>query len=213
MLYGLMNVSIFGVSFSQLSMGFTLFLFIVSSLTQIQEFLKHFNGLVKIAEFLVNMTYFLVAFGLLVLIVSFFGCVQTFLEELQRLVEIVLILELASDDLIYSNKLATNLLLDFLKCTTFNGSIQSRFETSFGVENIQYLFFTNTETHVSFGFSFDVLSFNTDVKAFLIEIGGSFIVHKLLELLSYSGVLLHTVLDLIIAVKLFGILKILTEGK
>lgn len=124
-----------------------------------------------------------------------------------------MILELASDDLIYSHKLATNLFLDFLKCTTLNGSIQSRFEATFGVENVKNFFFTNSETHVSFGLSFDVLSLNTDVKTFLIEIRSSFIVHKLLKLLGNSGVLLHTVLDLIIAVKLFGILKALTEGK
>ena len=124
-----------------------------------------------------------------------------------------MILELTGNDLIYSHKLATNLFLDFLKCTTLNGSFQSRFQAAFGVENIEYLFFADTETHVSFGFSFDELSFNTDVKAFLIEIRSSFIVHKLLELLSYSGVLLDTVLDLIIAVKLFGVLKVLTEGK
>lgn len=124
-----------------------------------------------------------------------------------------MILELTGDDLIYSNKLAANFFFNFLKCTTFNGSFQSRFKATFGVENIEDFFFADTEAHVSFGFTFDVLIFHTDVEAFLIEIGGSFIVHKLLKLLSNSGVLLHTVLDLIIAVKLFSVLKVLTEGK
>lgn len=70
-LYSKMDVSIFGVGFGQLSMGFTRFLFIAGVLTRIQELVKVFNGFVKIAELFVNMSYFLVAFGLLVLIFSF----------------------------------------------------------------------------------------------------------------------------------------------
>lgn len=66
---------------------------------------------------------------------------------------------------------------------------------------------------MSFGLSFDVLLFNTDVKAFLIEIRSSFIVDKFLELFCYGGVLLHTLYDLIIAVKLFGVFKVLAEGQ
>lgn len=66
---------------------------------------------------------------------------------------------------------------------------------------------------MSLGFSLDVLSFNTDVETFLIEVRGSFIVYELLKLLCYCRVLLNAILDLVIAIKLFGVLKILAEGQ
>ena len=69
-LYGSMDVSIFGVGFSQLSMGLTCFLFIVSRLTQLEEFVQHLDGFVEIAQFLVDVTYFLVALGFLLLVLS-----------------------------------------------------------------------------------------------------------------------------------------------
>ena len=66
---------------------------------------------------------------------------------------------------------------------------------------------------MSLGFSLDILSFNTDVETFLVEVRGSFIVYELLKLLCYCRVLLYAILDLVIAIKLFGVLKILAEGQ
>ena len=212
-LYGRMDVSIFGVGFSQLSMGLTCFLFIVSRLTQLEEFVQHLDGFVEIAQFLVNVTYFLVALGFLLLVLSSLWYVEAFLEELQTLLEIVLILKFTGDDLVYLDKLAADLFFQFLKRASFNGSFQSGLEATFGVENIEDILFADTKTHVSFGFSLDVLSLNTDVEAFLVEVWGSFIVYELLELLCDSRVLLNAIFDLVIAVKLFGILKILAEGQ
>ena len=203
MLDRLVHVSILRVRLSQLLMRLTCFRFVVRFFTQLQELVQEFYSFFQVTQHLVDVTDFLVAFCLLIPIFSSLGSVEALLEELQRLVEVVLVLELNGDDLVHSYKFSGDLFLDFAKISV-DCLLESSFQISHCIENIEDFLFTNSETHISLGFSLDKLGLNTDIEALLVVVGCRLVVIELLELLSHYSLLLEAIFGLALPVKALG---------
>lgn len=147
---------------------------------------------------------FLAAFCLLVFILGFFRSCQAPLEELESLVEVTLVLELDGNNLINTDKLPRYFLFELLVISTVS-FFESSFQIAHGVKNVEHLFFTNSETHVSLGLPFSVLPLNAHIEALFVEVGSRFIIVQLFKLGCDYSTLLQTVWNMSFPIVLLGI--------
>ena len=81
------------------------------------------------------------------------------------------------------------------------------------MEYIHDFLLTNTQTHISFGFSFSVLIFYTDVQALLIEIGSRLVVVEVFKLFGHSSILFKTSINILTSIVVLSANEIVTELK
>ena len=159
-----------------------------------------------------NMTNLLIALSLLNTIFSTLRGVKTLLEELQGLIEVIMLLEIKGNDLIHSYKLLANFFFYFSK-VSIDSLCQSGFKISHGIKNVKNLFLANTQSHISLGDTLNMSwgGLERDVEALFVEVGGSFIVVKILKLLSYTSVLFEAVFGLAFSIVLFRTNEVITQ--
>lgn len=117
------------------------------------------------------------------------------MEELKCRFEVILFLFLESDGLIHSNEFLTDYFLKILDVGIFSFA-EGRYQIGHGVEYVHDFLLAKTKTHVGVGLTLRILVFNTDVQTLLVEIGGSLIIVKILELLGHLRILLETLVNL-----------------
>lgn len=79
------------------------------------------------------------------------------------------------------------------------------------MEYIHDFFLTNSEPHVSFGFTFSILILYTNVKTLLVEVTRSLIIVKVFELLGNICILLKASINVLTSVVIFSIDKVAAE--
>ena len=210
MLDGRMDVTILAVGLGQLPVSFSSLCLIIGFFTQGQEFVQELDRLLEVAELLMNVPNLLVALGFLQAVLSSLGGIKALLEELERLVEVVHVLELNGYNLVHSNELHGNLLLNFLNVTV-DDFLEGGFQIVFGVEDVEYLLLAAPEPLVGLSFTDDILRIDTCVKAFLVEVGGGFIVVKFFKMLSHNSVLLQAFLYVVFPEVALGVLQVLAQ--
>lgn len=71
------------------------------------------------------------------------------------------------------------------------------------MEYIHHFFLTDSESHVSFSFTFRILILDTDVKTLLIEVRSSLIIVEIFELFGNIRILLQASINILISVVVF----------
>ena len=210
MLDSLLHVTIFGVCLGELSMGLCLLRSHISLDRDVEEFLEILNRFHQVTLLLVNVTNFLIAFSLLWLVVGSLGGLQTLLEVIEGFLEIVLFLHLICNSLIDTHQFLTDFLFQFILVTFFSLS-EGRYQILHCMVYVVDLLLADTETHVSLGLSLEVLVLDTDVQAFLVEVGGRLVIVKIFKLLGDSSILLKAGIYILAAEVILSIYEVVTQ--
>jgi hypothetical protein len=181
-------------------------------LAHLQELRQLGYRFFKVTKLLINETNALVALSLLLLIVGALAGLQALFKVLERAIELLPLLEVDGNDLVHAHQLLGDVAFN-LRENVVDRLLQGRLQVVHGLEDVEHLLLADAEALVGFGLALWELGFDGHVKATLVEVGGSFPVVELLELLGHSEVLVEALLDLVVVTTVvLCLLQILAQG-
>jgi hypothetical protein len=154
----------------------------------------------------------LIAFSFLFFVVGAFRGLKTLLEIFERAIEFVTRGEVNGDNLVNTNQFTRDFTLNLWKAGILS-LLKGCFKVVHGFENVQNFFLANTQSLVSFSFTFSMLGFNWYVEASLVEVWSSFPIVKLFKLLSHTKVLSEAILNISISLEVLSLLEIIRKGE